>query len=377
MLRPFLAMAVLALIPTVGWTQAVPQPPMRPKYNSNDPQSIIDYILGEVRDLLRDPDPLSSLLRQKELERLLAGLPAGAAELQDAVAKVSQQVQLSREKVYVQTTTIEALLQRLRENPDDAYAVHCVRGRLSYEIDPRLFITEPDEAERRLNAVKAVLAEVEPAAKSELTKKHLELARRSVASFDRDIGLSFDVRQKQQAQIGKDAPPLKVETWVTGTKLSPDDLKGKVLLLDFFRSGSTDDQFVANLRQLSQWQEKYAQRGLIVIGLTRYHNFRWDDVAQKPIRVDRKREIVPPAEEQTLVMLLAQQHGLKYRLAIQDRENYLQTFQHYPAMSDPHLVVIDRQGKIRLIRGGASEQFTRDIGQTLETLLGDNVHDVK
>jgi hypothetical protein len=219
-----------------------------------------------------------------------------------------------------------------------------------------------------------VLAKVEYAATSDLTKKHLASAQRTVANLEKNIALSFDVRQRQRAQIGKDAPPLKVETWLNGSELTPDDLKGKVLLLDFFYAATNnDEEWVANLRQLIEWQKKYAERGLVVIGLASYRNHRWDDAAQKPVRVDRNKEKVPPVEERALLTLLAQQYGLNYRLAIQEWEEHVKTMQQFPAMSAPHLVVIDRLGKILLIRGGASEEFTRDVSQTLGTLLGGNV----
>jgi hypothetical protein len=64
----------------------------------------------------------------------------------------------------------------------------------------------------------------------------------------------------------------------------------------------------------------------------------------------------------------AEPHNLYHRIAIQkDR-----TLSDFCAVSGiPHVVVIDREGKIRLIRIGGGSKNARDISEMLEKLMAD------
>jgi hypothetical protein len=152
--------------------------------------------------------------------------------------------------------------------------------------------------------VKAVLAKVEQAATNDLAKKQVTAAQGTVAKLEARIAHGLEVRSKQQALIGQAALPLKAHAWLNGSEIAPAELKGKVVLLDFFfapTSESHEEPWTATLRQVAEWQKKYAGRGLVVIGMTRYNNYRWDDAAQKPVRVTKGQLPVTAAEEQYML----------------------------------------------------------------------------
>src|SRR5262245_26976352 len=101
-----LLLAILLAIPAVAWSQAQPQEPAAaqpPKYNPNDPKSVLDYLNKEIDVVLHDRDRLRSVLRQGELEALFAGLPQDAPELRDGIAKAKIGIVNMRDKVYVQS----------------------------------------------------------------------------------------------------------------------------------------------------------------------------------------------------------------------------------------------------------------------------------
>jgi hypothetical protein len=314
------------------------------------------------------------VLRQRELEDLLAGLPANDPAFKEAVAQAARFVEISRGKVYIQITPLRRLIEKAIENPDDAYAVHHLGEKLHWEVYP-LLVINPDEGARVLTEVRGVFDRIEPSAKSDLTKQQLERGKKWADSLGRTLAISLERRDAQRAKVGQDALPMKVETWINGSPLSPDDIKGHVVLLDFFSvyefSQEVDlESLRAHLQQLEQWQRQYSERGLITIGITTYHNFRWSNAKPGPVRINQDQERVPPAEEQDMLKLLAQQHGLKHRLAIMVRDEHVKAITYYPAMDYPHLAVIDRNGKIHVIRGGKSAHFTDDISRALESLLG-------
>jgi len=70
-----------------------------------------------------------------------------------------------------------------------------------------------------------------------------------------------------------------------------------------------------------------------------------------------------------MLVKLTRAQSWTQRVAILQRDEYVKAITNYPALSQ-QTIVIDREGKVRLVRGGVCEQFTRDISNELESLLG-------
>jgi thiol-disulfide isomerase/thioredoxin len=168
--------------------------------------------------------------------------------------------------------------------------------------------------------------------------------------------------KKMLALIGKDAAPLEVEAWVNGEPLTDADLKGKVVLLDFWAVWC--GPCIATFPHLREWQEKYGEKGLVIIGLTRYYNYAWD--ADKNV-AKRSQEPVAPEAEQEMLKKFASLHNLHHRFAVQSAS--AKTADYYGVTGIPHVVVIDQTGKIRLMRVGSGEENAKAIGNMLEQLL--------
>ena len=81
-----------------------------------------------------------------------------------------------------------------------------------------------------LNAAKELLATTKEKAQQDATKKMIEGIERSFARLEQSI----ETGKKLAALVGADAAPLEVEAWVNGEPLTDADLKGKVVLLDFW-----------------------------------------------------------------------------------------------------------------------------------------------
>ena len=83
----------------------------------------------------------------------------------------------------------------------------------------------------------------------------------------------------RQESVGLDwepERPLAVKNWVNGTQLTDADRKGKVVLLDFWAVWC--GPCIATFPHLREWNEKYADKGLVVIGLThKDYGFVWDE----------------------------------------------------------------------------------------------------
>lgn len=151
----------------------------------------------------------------KDADQILAGL-------QHHIDATRQAAKLAR----MPRTELEA---KLNANPDDGAAIATYGQKLWMELGA-VIPRDPTRAEQGLRSARTFLDGLRPKVKDREAKKSLEGAEQSLARLQ-----SWIDRTKQRAAlIGKDAAPLEVEAWVNGTPLTAADLKGKVVLLDFW-----------------------------------------------------------------------------------------------------------------------------------------------
>lgn len=221
--------------------------------------------------------------------------------------------------------------------------------------------SDPDAADKELATLKEFLATIKP--DDEEAKKLMQSAMDSFPQFQRSI----DNSRKLLTLVGKDAESLeagKIEAWVNGAPLTDADLKGKVVLLDFWAVWC--GPCIATFPHLKEWNEKYADKGLVMIGLTNYYNFKWDDDKG---RASRSQEKVSAEDEQKMLEKFAEHHELKHRFAVQAKDSTLS--EYYAVSGIPHVVVIDQEGKVRMIKVGSGDENAKAIGGLLDELLAD------
>ena len=121
---------------------------------------------------------------------------------------------------------------------------------------------------------------------------------------------------------------------------------------------------IASFPDLREWNEKYADKGLVMIGLTSYYNYDWDAKTDKATRTEAK---VPAEKEQAMLVKFAAQHKLTHRLGIGSDYPFSK---YYGVTGIPQVVVIDRDSIIRLVKVGSGEINAKAISDLLATLLG-------
>jgi thiol-disulfide isomerase/thioredoxin len=245
---------------------------------------------------------------------------------------------------------------RLEANPDDLDALTKYTLQTMREVFPRI-ASDPSAARNQLARAREFLTRLKSRAREE-TKAKIDRSLRSLAMIEGRI----DAEKTRARLVGQKALPLEVETWINGAPLRDEDLKGKVVLLDFWAVWC--GPCLATFPHLRQWNEKYADKGLVMIGLTGYFNYSWNEKAGHATHSSEGE--VPHEEEQAMLVRFAAQHKLTHRFGISSAYPFSRP---YGVAGIPQAVVIDRDGIIRLIKVGHSEANAREIGDLLEALL--------
>ena len=328
------------------------------KANPNDVKAYRAYMTATSR-LLRSQMKTNPAQAEKliaEMEGLLKKLKPTNEEAKTYLGRLANAPQNYRQLLELERTPLAEYRKRLQANPDDSKALTGYYRKASGELYS-LSRTKPAEAEKKLKALKIFLAGIKEKSKDAEAQPLIERYLTATASFDQRI----ESGKKLLGLIGKDAMKLDVQAWVNGPPLAPKDLKGKVVLLDFWAVWC--GPCIATFPHLREWQDKYAGKGLVIIGITRYYNYTWNENAERAMRAQGK---VAPGQEHGMLQRFAAHHQLKHRFAIQkDRE--ISSF--YGGTGIPQAVVIDRQGKIRLIRVGSGEQNAKDIERAIRQAL--------
>lgn len=303
-------------------------------------------------------DPNGAERQLAELRDLLKGLKpttlAGKRQLAESFAVINaygKRVELAR-------VELSKLRDELAAKPNQADLIHRYFDKLAMEVYA-LVRTDPVAARKLLDESIAFTRGLRKELTDNAAKRQFDQSVRRLDSLESAVGSS----QRLAELLGKPAAPLAVESWAHGEPLAPDGLKGKVVLLDFWAVWCSP--CVASLPKLDEWQRKWAAKGLVTIGLTQYYNFTWDPRAKRPVRSDGK---VAPEAEREMLSRFAQQHGVRHRIALEDKDAKLS--KHYRVAGIPHTVIIDQMGTVRLVRVGSGLKNARDIETLLTELLG-------
>lgn len=150
-------------------------------------------------------------------------------------------------------------------------------------------------------------------------------------------------------------PELEADQWIDQTPVKLSDLRGHVVLLDFWAPwcGPCRHTFP----KLQRWHESYKDKGLVILGVTNYTG-----------DIDGRR--ASPKEELAYLRSFKKQNRLPYGFVVADSSaNDL----NYGVFSIPVSFLIDRRGNVRFIAMGAGESEITRLGQMIEKVMREDV----
>jgi thiol-disulfide isomerase/thioredoxin len=145
-----------------------------------------------------------------------------------------------------------------------------------------------------------------------------------------------DKRRELDALQGKAPPALQTTGWINREPVTLEQLKGKVVLLDFWATWC--GPCIAAIPPTNELQAKYGERGLVIIGVCH------------PQGVEKMEQ-------------MAREKGIKYAVTA-DKEGA--TIKAYKVNSYPDYYFIDRSGNLRI-----ADCANGNVDQAIELLLAE------
>jgi thiol-disulfide isomerase/thioredoxin len=148
-------------------------------------------------------------------------------------------------------------------------------------------------------------------------------------------------------------PEIKATEWIDQKPTKLSDLRGQVVLLDFWAHWCGPCRYT--FPKLTRWHQQYKNKGLVILGLTSYYGH------------GAGREMTP-AEELVYLREFKKQNKLPYGFVVADSKvNDL----NYGVFAIPTSILIDRRGNLRFIASNASESELSRLEMMIPKLLNE------
>lgn len=157
----------------------------------------------------------------------------------------------------------------------------------------------------------------------------------------------------ESANAEATAPELKIAAWIDQKPVKLSDLRGQVVLLDFWATWCGPCQ--VTLPKLKALHERFKDKGLVVIGLTQFYG----RVKDAPLT---------PGEELGYLRQFKKELRLPYGFAVAPDEvnDYA-----YGVRNIPTSFLIDRRGRIRYITVGVTRTDDQTLDKAIRKLLAE------
>lgn len=150
-------------------------------------------------------------------------------------------------------------------------------------------------------------------------------------------------------------PEITVNEWIDQQPTKLADLRGKVVLLDFWATWCAPCR--VTLPRFQKWHNTYKDQGLVILGLTSFYGNAEGKQLTRPQELAYLRDF-------------KKRSGLSYGFAVSDEED---NDRNYMVSSIPTTFLIDRRGVIRFISIGASDLEATALQKMIKKLVDEPV----
>ncbi len=146
-------------------------------------------------------------------------------------------------------------------------------------------------------------------------------------------------------------PEISVNEWIDQTPFKLADLRGRVVLLDFWATWCGPCRIT--IPKLNALYRKYKDRGLVIVGLTNYFG-------------NAEGQSMTPPQELTYLRQFKKRNNVAYGFGVTDNQINMT---NYGVSALPTAILIDRHGAVRLITVSASVIETETLDAMVRKLI--------
>ncbi|HEY5884465.1 MAG TPA: TlpA disulfide reductase family protein [Pyrinomonadaceae bacterium] len=171
---------------------------------------------------------------------------------------------------------------------------------------------------------------------------------------------TFDPRNLQDetwSPKGGAPPDLHSTEWIDQKPVKLSELRGQVVLLDFWATWCGPCRY--SLPKFQSLHEQFSAKGLVVLGLTNYFG-----------NINGRK--ATPAQELAYLKTFKKTNGLTYGIVVSDSE---MNDRNYGVASIPMSFLIDREGNVRFIALGASEPELAALEKMVKKIVEEPIKD--
>ncbi|MFN8740192.1 MAG: redoxin family protein [Pirellula sp.] len=228
----------------------------------------------------------------------------------------------------------------------------------------RLSRSNPTDALAQLKSIEANFERFSSSNSSNDNDAGLKSIARSLENLKRTV----ETEIKRAELVGKPAKDFgdfaQNNHYVAMDAKSLADLKGKVVLLDFWAVWC--GPCIATFPHLKEWHEEYSDKGLVIVGATKFYNYDWNTETSKAQRSEAK---VPVENELAMLEKFRESYELKHGFVVTSNEDAFGD--HFAVTGIPQAVLVDKKGVVRLVRVGSGEKNAEDLHNMIKELLAE------
>ena len=176
---------------------------------------------------------------------------------------------------------------------------------------------------------------------------------RKVMAFVEGSGFSEKklMQKVESYATGEAVPELRFVEWVGQEPMKLENLRGKVVLLDFWATWC--GPCISTFPRLREWHKKYGEKGFTIIGVTQFYG-----------EADGKK--MSSLQELNYLGEFKKKHKLPYGFAVTKRG---EDASKYDINAYPTTVLLDRNGIIRYIGIGAGLEESENLEDMIKKVL--------